>query len=273
MDVETKAPIKLDRAQAAHLCSAWVRSLKDLERSVAKCRRKLSEPRVHDLRLACRGCVPVLEVMHELHPRDATWRTARRLVKGIGKALGPLRDAQVCQLLLKEGKSKDRRILMTKARKEERLLRPSVEAALDLVGRLPADAVRDVFRSDTPARFEELSVAISRLLARRTVRLKQYRAAMRLSDTASVHRARIALKWYRYLLLALEPCLTATQLRRLRALKVVQDTLGEQHDADLFRAWLKSTQGLSALPDAEFRSDQRRDRAKVRRMLDREWTL
>jgi len=103
--------------------------------------------------------------------------------------------------------------------------------------------------------------------------LKQYRAAMMLSDTASVHRARIALKWYRYLLLALEPCLTATQLRRLRALKVVQDTLGEQHDADLFRAWLKSTQGLSALPDAEFRSDQRRDRAKVRRMLDREWTL
>ncbi len=272
--MEGAVHIKVRRAQAAQLCTAWVRSMKDFDRAVEKCRRKSSEPRVHALRLACRVCVPVLEVMRELHPRDAAWRTARRLVKGIGKTLGPMRDAQVRQLLLKDRKSNDRKALMAKARNEERLARPSVEAVLDLVGQLSADAVREVFKSNTPAQLEGLSDAISRLLARRTLRLKQYQAAVKSSDPASVHRARIALKWYRYLLLALEPCLTAAQSRRLPALKAIQSTLGEQHDAHLFQAWLNSPRsGRTDGPATKHRRGQRESHGTIQRLLDRKWTL
>jgi len=266
--------IQVDHKHCAALRKDWVRALNDFDEAVGKCRGALSEKRVHALRLSGRRCVPILEIMRALHPRDATWRTARHLVKGIIRVLGPLRDAQVRQLRLKEMNGVGTRALISRAKAEEQRARPSAKAALGLVGRLPVRALEDALSLGQPQELDELSQAISRLMHERQRTMQERKVAVHVPEIMSIHRARISLKRYRYLLLAIKPCLNAQQRKRLPALKTVQTAIGEYHDAALFRAWLKTSGKPGAqIPACSHGSDSRKDTVALRKVLERTWTL
>ena len=66
-----------------------------------RCRRRCSEPAVHDLRVATRRLIAALDLLQTIAPSPAVEKTRRRFQRVL-KTMGPLRDTQVQLLLVKE---------------------------------------------------------------------------------------------------------------------------------------------------------------------------
>ena len=260
--VATRVTLTPKRSEA--LAKEWVRSFERFDRAVLRCRRSLGEEPVHDVRLAARHCLPVIEVLQRLEPDEPLWSLTRQVVKGVAKALGPLRDAQVRRSRLKGMRGPGRKAGMARARVDEERARPLAKATLALAGKLPKRAMKEALKAE--GAHDLLRAAIIGQLRHREQQLTERKQAARLADAASMHAMRIALKHYRYLLLAIEPCLAAAALRRLTGLKELQTAMGEFHDEHLFKQWLGTVGVNAALALSVRRSVAERKRSLAQRM-------
>lgn len=267
----SRYPIALDGGCCAALRTQWARALKDVDRAAQACRRSLSEPRVHALRLACRHALPVLELMRELRPDDPIWNLAHRMVKGIGTALGPLRDAQVRRIALQKMRSNNGSVPLERAREEERFAGPRASAALDLLGVMPRTALKGALRLRSPKDLDELRDAIESVQAHAQQRVRQAKSIARLDDMESLHAVRIALKRYRYLLIAIAPCLSTERRAKLETLRHLQTTIGDRRDEEDLIRWLEQGGPKGRKLAHARRAHRTAQRRTVRAMLQSDW--
>lgn len=264
-------PFTIDRGALRALSARWVEAFAELDRTVRKCSRSLTEKHVHAARLAARHGLPVLEILHAAAPDEECWASAYKALRALLRALGPLRDAQLRFARLQRMAAREGpvRPLLLRASVEVETRSRAAARALRAYPGAPGANVREWFRSNDPGRRKDVVRAVHERHGHRRARLLQRWRAMDPRRPSTLHRARIALKRYRYLLLALEEVLPVECERELEHLARAQKIIGRVHDDQLFIAWLRR-QGPAARPLIErVRAKLPRQRERVRELLSK----
>jgi CHAD domain-containing protein len=208
-----------------------------------RCRKKYSEEVVHDLRVATRRLVSTLDLLASIHP-EGDFRKARRALKRQLDMFGRLRDVQVQllsidkmlpafpelqgfydQLLKRERKLVQRlggEVKRVKTAKVEKVIR----AASKQVGGLP----------DTPIMQEEMLTAAMHAVDAAFNKVVERKLAIDPTDSATIHRMRVAFKKFRYLVESLAPTLDQMTSKHLKAMNTFQSSMGDIQDAEVLLA-------------------------------------
>ncbi len=224
-----------------------------MQRVIEECDRAsvaFSPEPVHDLRVALRRCCSIADGICAIDP-DPTWKEMKKAGKRLFRKLGELRDVHVMQDWV------------------HRLDRPGDPVTGALLQYITTretqqqqEALRALQEFDRK-QWERLSQSLPRRMARlrqgslvfRHLSLERWTEAYRLhrqtvgkASPAGLHRLRIGLKRFRYIV---ENFLPLQHAAWSDDLKHMQDLLGEVHDLDVL--WPVAVQA-SVFPDAEARA-------------------
>jgi exopolyphosphatase/guanosine-5'-triphosphate,3'-diphosphate pyrophosphatase len=236
----TPGPAYLEKSGLAY----WMaRVLKEREKAE---RKHLDPDAVHDLRVALRRCRSMAESLMALDP-DPAWRDMKKSAGRLFKPLGELRDIQVAAGWLKQLAPPEdlvRQRLLDLLAQREAAAKSAAGKALSLFDarqwrrlartlpghsrRLPLDG--RVFQHIAVERFTEAYAL--------------HRRAARTRSQIALHRLRIGVKKFRYVV---ENFLPALHAEIGASLKRVQDLLGEVHDLDVLQPLLREAGDLYTL--------------------------
>ncbi|WP_414660108.1 CHAD domain-containing protein [Horticoccus sp. 23ND18S-11] len=223
----------------------------DGERLLKACRHQRGRRHVHALRVASRRLQAYLQLASAVLPA-APRRAARRALADVLEALGRFRDATVQRALagalvpdLEAAGELDRLL----ARRERRQRRAAVAALkrLRLRGSLQAAVAALGARVGRAGIDRRLDQGLRRVLLRDWERMVE-RWPREAADTAAFHRARVALKRYRYAVEALPAVLGRRHGLGMATLKQRQRQLGELHDDELLLARVTTWVARGKLP-------------------------
>lgn len=213
------------------------------DRALKRCRRKFSAESVHQLRVETRRLSALLVLLHQLL-RDARLEAIERVLKDLFKDLSRLRDTQVQLLYVREAKRQfpeTDRFQRALARREQRLIRRARKSVKDVaLGRLrkrirPVD-LRLEERSRDRVRHRRDRQTLSRCLRQAFHRAVLLKDRVEPSRPATIHRARIAFKKFRYLVELLQPFLPEVTPRIFESLHSYQTMMGEIQDLEVLAA-------------------------------------
>jgi CHAD domain-containing protein len=204
-------------------------------------KRKQVDESVHDLRTAARRLLAVLTALRPFEDGKTARRLRRRVERLLDRS-GSLRDLGVqLDLLpkvttdasapaLRRLKKRLRREHERRARKLRRRLRR------EDVRRL-RDDVRRVVKRSCRARASMRPLAIQRAALQpgreSFARLRESRLAVDPVERQTIHRMRIDLKEFRYLMEALRVAAKGVSARDLESLHALQTTMGDLHDLEV----------------------------------------
>jgi CHAD domain-containing protein len=216
-----------------------------LEHAARRVRRGEDVEAIHDLRVAARRIEAGLDLWRDVVPAS-TWRRARRGLRSWRRPLGPARESQIGDTLLRE-------------RAATMELAPALEPVLAALEKRRDRLVKSAARRSSRARLRRVRRRIERLWSRleeqkpgfsdrvaaarpriaqrleiMTARLARARTAW--SDDA-LHLARIAVKRARYALEWAE-ALGEPRDRRVAAMRKIQEDLGRINDLAVLRSRL-----------------------------------
>jgi len=219
---------------------------RQFRKALKRCRQKCAEKSVHDLRIAIRRLLSLLELVGGVLGEKAVQEISRRLKKHLD-LLSPLRDAQVRLLHLEKlaGQFPELVPLLKAARKEEGNLLRRIRRKVKTIktGRFKrfvtkaGKEIQKKLQSPGAERREDqaLHKAVAAAFGPVAVRWQRFDAA----DPATLHRGRVAFKKFRYLVEALQPLLPGVGARELRQMHEFQRRMGEIQDLEVLSQWLK----------------------------------
>lgn len=218
-------------------------SIRRHEKAMRRCRKRLSEKSVHKLRIETRRLLAQLEMLRSLIP-GRTFRKGQRGLKKQLRASTFLRDAQV-QLAQVRRRLPERPELETICRhlkRNEQCLRRLAKKKLKGGGKLLRrlkmignGAAWDLRTPDSARRHRE---AVRQALRNASGRLAEFRGNPPL-DSEGIHRLRVALKKFRYMVESLPGELSVLTPEEIRLIRSHLDLTGEMHDLELLTARLK----------------------------------
>lgn len=236
------------RGKPLRLLDALTASVEDL---AARFRRRVRrglpigrtriDTSVHDLRTSARRVLAALEAVRPFHGRKRSRRLARR-VEAVLERSGDLRDLGV-QLEMLPTLGIDPgdpafRELRDRLRDKHEILARKLHRRLRRRG--ARDLRSDVRRLLKRARRGTASTASAavRRAARETARdrfsrLRKSRLAVNPAELETIHRMRIELKTFRYLMEALRPVAAGITAAQLESLHGLQTTMGDLHDLEV----------------------------------------
>jgi CHAD domain-containing protein len=215
----------------------WAKFVGEMQRA----RRYCSEPAIHDLRVATRRLIAMLEIVAPLLS-DGRTRPLRRKLRRLLKSFNELRDANVQRIAVRTVVRQypvlryyratliavERRLVREGARRigscgVEELSREIAGIQADLQGVFAVPGMREaggwVVRGVSAASY------------RRTV---QDRWQVSPSNLRSLHRLRVAFKKFRYTLEVLHPLMPWVGEDMLKTMNAYQTALGEVQDSEVF---------------------------------------
>jgi CHAD domain-containing protein len=229
----------LSKAILQSLQDRWKRFRKEL-RSLKK---KLTADAVHDGRIACRRLLSTLAAIGPPIGRKHVRGLERDLKKLLG-SLGPLRDVQVELETIRRFKSTFSRISSFRSHllaEENKLGR---RVALQ-TGKLRAKRIRKGVR-DIGRRLHQMNGSLRAQskgargllgeLDEAFSAVRKKRRALDPTDVATLHRVRVALKKFRYMVEALQPILRSFDPTHLDRLRTLQGRMGDLHDLEVLSA-------------------------------------
>jgi CHAD domain-containing protein len=210
-------------------------------RQIRRARRYCSEPAIHDLRVATRRLIAMLDILAPLLPEGRA-RTVRRRLKRLLKSFNELRDVHVQRIAVR-GVVRQYPVLRyyrtTLVAVERRLVREGARriaaCALESLSREVAGIQTDlqtVFAASGMSDAGEWLVRGAAAAAYR--RGVQCRWQATPSNPRSLHRLRVTFKKFRYTLEILYPLMPWVGNDMLKAMNAYQTALGEIQDAEVF---------------------------------------
>jgi CHAD domain-containing protein len=205
-----------------------------------RCQKKSSEAAVHDLRVATRRLISMLDLLASIHP-EGNLRKARRRLKRQLDMFGPLRDVQVQLLSIEkmlplfpelQGFSaylvqRERKLVQRLDAEVKRVRTGKVKKAIDVAAQQVEGLV------DTPAKSrEKLTTAIHTVEAAFN-KVVERKLAINPTDRATIHRMRVAFKKFRYMVESLAPMLDRVTSKQLKAMNAFQGSMGDIQDAEV----------------------------------------
>ena len=222
---------------------------------VAQVSQNFDADPVHDLRVALRRCRSMADGFLPVDP-DRGWKQLKKFGKDLFSRLGSLRDMQVMEewvTRLAEPDDLVRRNLLALFAGQESQLKDDAQAAVLAFDQKNWQALCERLAQRARA------IPIEGLVFRHMAVERWHQAhelhcqALRNRSQVALHRLRIGLKKFRYLV---ENFLPQRHQKWGADLKELQDLLGEIHDLDVLAAVLRTRRSLSA-------EDRRRWNAKI----------
>jgi CHAD domain-containing protein len=219
----------------------WKRFRRRLREGIPRANRKRIDESVHDLRVSARRFLAVLVAIEPIVGGKASRRLTRRVDRILDR-LGPLRDLGVELDMLSKLRPNPSGPAISLLRK--RLGREHTQMARKLRRRLRRedggrlkDDVRRLLKSSCRAKPSLSASAIQRAAFDRSreahAHLRECRLAVNPTDLDTVHRMRIALKKFRYLMEVLSPLAPNIGEKELESLHKLQTTMGDLHDLEV----------------------------------------
>jgi CHAD domain-containing protein len=208
-----------------------------------RCQKKCSEEAVHDLRVATRRLLSTLDLLGSIHP-EGKLRKARRRLKRQLDMFGPLRDVQVQLLSIEKmlPSFPELRGFYNFLLTRERLLaeRLAAEVKAVKIGKVEW-AIRAAINQlavllDSPEMQQQKLAEALQAVDIAFNRVVERRHAVDPSDSASIHRMRVAFKKFRYMVESLAPMLDRVSSRQLKAMNAFQGSMGDIQDAEVLLA-------------------------------------
>jgi CHAD domain-containing protein len=209
---------------------------------------------VHDLRVALRRCRSMAEGFQAVDP-DSAWKKMRKAGKELFGSLGELRDIHVMmEWTGKLGTGEDpvtQRLLAYAKDREQTLKMQAAEALKDFDREQWETLAKLLSRRGFPLTQSRLRMKSGLFqciaLERWDAAHRLHRTAMKTRSKAGLHRLRIGVKKFRYVV---ENFLPQMHEPWSRDLKEIQDLLGEVHDLDVL---LETAVRIQAFPVADDR--------------------
>lgn len=202
---------------------------------------------VHDLRVALRRCRSLADGFREIDP-DKNWKKMRRQGSALFDSLGELRDCHVMQDWVEQlGIEADPATekLTAHCKQQEKIFEQHAKQALEAFEGKRWEGLA-VTLSRRSARLQPGSAPFQALaLERWTAARKLESPALRSGNPAVLHKLRIAIKKFRYLV---ENFLPQHKEEWGESLKKAQDLLGEVHDLDVL---METAQNIGAFESPE----------------------
>ncbi len=208
---------------------------------LGQCRKRCSEPAVHDLRVATRRCIAALDLLATVSFQVGK---TRQQLKRLLKSMGPLRDTQV-QISLLQKLTKDfpeLELLSTVLLlREQRALKRISNRIASLHTRLLQQRINAGVRGfeklmRRPAVRPALALTLQGSLAAEFIRVVELRQGLNRLDPATIHSMRVAFKKFRYAIEILRPDMEARLHVEMNAF---QTRMGDIHDLEVLRASIR----------------------------------
>jgi CHAD domain-containing protein len=203
-----------------------------------KVRKTWSAADVHDLRVALRRCRTMADALTDTNPSPG-WNKLKRSSKKVFHTLGELRDVQVEQEWVKKllsGAADARIQLLKRFRVLENGRLRAAQKELDQFDRKEWRKLSRKLRAKADM-FPVGSVVFQRqALMKLNDAVALYHQARKRKSGVAWHRVRIAIKRFRYIV---ENFLPQHYEAWARDLKETQDLLGEIHDLDVLRTYIR----------------------------------
>ncbi|HET9789684.1 MAG TPA: CHAD domain-containing protein, partial [Candidatus Angelobacter sp.] len=216
---------------------------------------------VHDLRVALRRCRSLADGFRPIDP-DKNWKKMRRQGSALFDSLGELRDCHVMQHWVEQlGIETDpaTQKLTTHCRQQEKIFEQHANQARETFDSKRWDSLAAVL-SRRSARLQPGSAPFQALALERWTKARKLESpALRSGSPAALHKLRIAIKKFRYVV---ENFLPQHKEEWTESLKSAQDLLGEIHDLDVL---IETARNIGALDAPE---SQERWQALIRNERD-----
>lgn len=201
------------------------------------CRREISEEAVHDLRVATRRLLAVMEILHILDPHPRVQKV-RKALKGQLDALDGLRDIQV--MLVETAKRVEtlpqlkpfidtlherEKALRRAARKQIKATQPS--ELKKRINKIKLMLEKSSFNDDFNER-------LLRVVDQAYLNAAQAYGQLDASQPATLHRLRIAFKKFRYMVEIIHPILAEYPQTYFKRMHDYQSMLGDIQDVEIF---------------------------------------
>lgn len=244
---------------------------------LARCQRRATEPVIHDLRVATRRLIAVLDLADSIVDHDGG-RRERRALRRYLKGFNALRDVHVQLLAVRKMQRSFRSLgayrnsLRTR---EGQLLRETGKQCTALKTEALNRRVQDLQNAlmaigAHPALAAAARVAILGTAAGAFARVAAMRQSVAPDDPRTIHRLRVAFKEFRYILEILSPLLPWVTPAVRKAMNSFQTAMGEVQDNEVFLAAVNAYAGLprrvpgpSLLDVREFLARRKREAIEV----------
>lgn len=224
---------KPDKILLASLEERW----KGYRAQLKLCRHEFSEEAVHDLRVAARRLLAVLDIVRALDPRPNVQK-ARKDLKNRLDSFDDLRDVQVMLVDAIESLEtlpqlkpfitqlrKREKILLRVARKQTKISHPS-----ELSKRInKIHSVMENFSQN-----DEFNKLLLEVVDQAFMRAAQAYGQVDAAQPATIHSLRIAFKKFRYMVEILHPILPSYPNGLLDCMHDYQSRMGDIQDVDVF---------------------------------------
>lgn len=219
----------------------------EVSAEMRKAAHHLDSKTVHGLRVALRRCRSLADGFRQIDP-DKNWKKMRRQGSALFDSLGELRDCHVMQYWVEQlGIEADPATekLTTHCKHQEHIFEQHAKQALEAFDGKRWDSLAATL-SRRSSRLQPGSAPFQVLaLERWTAARKLESPALRNSSPAALHKLRIAIKKFRYIV---ENFLPQYKEAWGESLKKAQDLLGEIHDLDVLK---ETAQNIGAFESAE----------------------
>ena len=213
------------------------------------CKRDFSEEAVHDLRVATRRLLAVMDILRTLDPHPRVQKT-RRILKNQLDSLDELRDVQVMLVDISESvanfpdlKPFELRLLA----REKKLLREARKLIKALQASELARRVRKI-RAELEEKAQDrgFNTRILSVVDQAYSQATQALGQIDPSQSASIHRLRIAFKKFRYMVEIASPLMKKYPVAYLKQMHDYQSKMGDVQDAEVFLNALVDFAGQTA---------------------------
>jgi CHAD domain-containing protein len=243
---------------ANHLAEQVGRLRRRCRKRLARCRKDLSEPAVHDLRIETRRMLALLDLLRVLDA-GGPLKKLRKTIKRRLDAFDELRDTHVHLALLKQ---------YWKRFPESRKCGPLLwRREVQLTGALQS-ALRNTDPDHVERRLKTLekhlheipSLSRLSLLAALNKAFREVttrRRRLRHPRARTIHRLRVAFKHYRYMSELMHGLLPGIRAETCRRMQAYQARMGRIQDVEALLAWLRGALANGRLARADARGLRR----------------
>lgn len=210
----------------------WKTYLAELER----CRVEFSNEAVHDLRVATRRIISIIQLLNSILPRPRL----KKIIRMFKDQLDEFDDLRDTQVILQE---------VSKSMQELPQLRGFQKRQTDLEGKLLKEVRKELKKFETKDLTRRigkihqtletespdgLEAFIFRAVDDAYQRVRERLDLVDLTRASTIHRVRVAFKNFRYMVELIHPLLDGYPESHLKAMHDYQSLMGEVQDAEVF---------------------------------------
>ena len=251
MNTRVTEESKLNASQllAEALKKAWVNYRKEIK----NCRDEFSNEAVHDLRVATRRVLAIIELLNSMEPRPRFDKIIREFKDQLNE-MDDLRDTQVILAEISETlnelpqlqpfeqqlQADEEKLLRTLRKKIKKFEPPDLEKRIDKTQASLEENESDDLESKALQAVDDAYQLTNERLA-----------WVDATRAATIHRVRVAFKSLRYMIEIIHPLLKDYPNENLKRMNDYQSRMGEIQDSEVFMQTLADYSESTSFPDME----------------------